>query len=91
MNATHRVTHSFSLIRLLTLFSRNLHWDISYRNELGAGAIIYLRKIYEKITKETAEAAGIATLTAKGKNKHFKELLEEVDKQKHIIPEEFSK
>ena len=65
--------------------------ECAYRNELGAGAIIYLRKIYEKITKETAEAAGIATLTAKGKNKHFKELLEEVDKQKHIILEEFSK
>lgn len=64
--------------------------ECAYRNELGAGAIIYLRKIYEKITKETAQAAGIATLTAKGKNKRFKELLEEVDKQKHIIPADFS-
>ena len=36
--------------------------ECAYRNELGAGAIIYLRKIYEKITKETAEAAGIVTV-----------------------------
>lgn len=64
--------------------------ECAYRNELGAGAIIYLRKIYEKITKETAEAAGIVTVNTKGRRKSFKELLEEVDKQKHIIPEEFS-
>ena len=64
--------------------------ECAYRNELGAGAIIYLRKIYEKITKETAEAAGIATLNTKNKRKTFKELLEEVDEQKHIIPAEFS-
>ena len=64
--------------------------ECAYRNELGAGAIIYLRKIYEKITKEAAQAAGIATLNTKNKRKTFKELLEEVDEQKHIIPAEFS-
>lgn len=64
--------------------------ECAYRNELGAGAIIYLRKIYEKITKETAEAAGIVTVNTEGQRKSFRKLLEEVDKQKHIIPAEFS-
>lgn len=64
--------------------------ECAYRNELGAGAIIYLRKIYEKIINETAQAAGIATINSEGKRKSFKKLLEEVDEQKHIIPVEFS-
>lgn len=64
--------------------------ECAYRNELGAGAIIYLRKIYEKITKEAAQAAGIVTVNTEGQRKSFRKLLEEVDKQKHIIPAEFS-
>ena len=62
----------------------------AYRDELGAGAIIYLRKIYEQITVQTAKAAGIDLKTPKGKHKPFKILLEEVDKQCSIIPTEFS-
>lgn len=46
--------------------------ECAYRNELGAGAIIYLRKIYEKITKEAAQAAGIATLNTRKKRKLLK-------------------
>ena len=64
--------------------------ECAYRNELGAGAVIYLRKIYEKITKGTAQAAGIATINSEGRRKSFRKLLEEVDEQKHIIPVEFS-
>lgn len=62
----------------------------AYRDELGAGSIIYLRKILERITVQAANAAGIDTKTPKGKRKNFKELLKEVDGQRHIIPDEFS-
>lgn len=65
--------------------------DCAYRNELGAGAIIYLRKIYEDITIQTANAEGISLLTAKGRRRHFSDILQDVDSQKSIIPKEFSK
>lgn len=62
----------------------------AYRDELGAGSIVYLRKILERITVQAANAARINTKTSKGKRKNFKELLKEVDEQRHIIPDEFS-
>lgn len=61
----------------------------AYRDGLGAGAIVYLRKAFEKITTQTANEAGIST-TTRGKRKNFKELLKEVDTQCSIIPREFS-
>lgn len=61
-----------------------------YLDELGAGSIVYLRKILERITVQTADAAGIDTKTPKGKHKSFKDLLKEVDAQCSIIPKEFS-
>ncbi|MCI8622280.1 MAG: hypothetical protein HFG26_01295 [Provencibacterium sp.] len=68
--------------------------DRAYRDELGAGAIVYLRKILERITKQTAEASNISiTITTKNgdkKRKDFKKLLTEVDQQCFIIPKEFS-
>ena len=65
--------------------------DCAYRNELGAGAIIYLRKVYEEITLQTAQAAGIATMKPNGKSQRpFKEILQEVDAKKSIIPKEFT-
>lgn len=61
----------------------------AYRDDLGAGAIVYLRKIYEQITKQTAVASGIEIIT-NGHRKNFRLLLEEVDKTRSIIPREFS-
>ncbi|SCP99558.1 hypothetical protein [Anaerobium acetethylicum] len=60
------------------------------RDQLGAGAMVYLRKIFEQITLKTAKAAEISTTNVKGKRKTFKDLLKEVDNQCSIIPREFS-
>lgn len=62
----------------------------AYREGLGAGAVVYLRKIFEQITTQTATASGISILTARRKPKTFKALLTEVDEQCSIIPQEFS-
>ncbi|QSO50166.1 hypothetical protein JZ785_14425 [Alicyclobacillus curvatus] len=63
----------------------------AHRDRLGAGAMVYLRKIFEQITIQTAKAAGIPSSSNKGKRKPFKALLEEVDERCSIIPREFSK
>ncbi len=62
----------------------------AHRDRLGAGAMVYLRKIFEQITQQTATAAGISCINHRGKRKTFKDLLEEVDRQCSIIPREFS-
>lgn len=64
--------------------------QIAFDDHLGAGSMIYLRKVFEMVTSQTAAAAGIATKLANGKRKTFRGLLEEVDATKHIIPQEFS-
>lgn len=65
--------------------------DCAYRNELGSGAIIYLRKVYEQITLKTAEASGISVMKQNGTSRRpFKDILQEVDAKKSIIPKEFS-
>lgn len=64
----------------------------AYRENLGAGAIVYLRKAFEKITVQTANAKGITFDKYEGGNpKNFRVLLEEVDRQCEIIPKEFSR
>lgn len=63
----------------------------AYRNGLGAGAIIYLRKIFERITEQIAEAEGIETKKKNGQTKPFKQILEDVDARRSFIPKEFSK
>ena len=65
--------------------------NIAYNEELGSGAIIYLRKIYEQIVTETAQIYGINMCTAKGRRRKFEELLEEVDSEASIVPLEFAK
>lgn len=64
------------------------------REGFGAGAIIYLRKVFEQVTNEIAKASGITTTFVNKKNKKqrktFKELLTEVDEKCAIIPVEFS-
>ena len=62
----------------------------AYREGLGAGAVVYLRKIMEKITKEIAVSESISVSTPKGKPRPFNELLGEVDQKRAIIPREFS-
>lgn len=64
----------------------------AYREDLGAGAIVYLRKLFEKITAQTADTMGIAyEKHLGGTPKNFRVLLEKVDSQCAIIPKEFSK
>lgn len=62
------------------------------REGFGAGSIIYLRKVFERIITQTAEAASprIETKNGKGKQKPFKQILEPVKKQCNIIPLEFA-
>ena len=60
------------------------------REELGAGAMVYLRKIFEQITIQIADASGITVQNPNGSRKPFKVLLTEVDGQCSIIPQEFS-
>jgi hypothetical protein len=62
----------------------------AHREELGAGAMVYLRKIFEQITAQTASVSGISVFTDKGYWKNFKALLKEVDEKCSIIPQEFA-
>jgi hypothetical protein len=63
----------------------------AYRDGLGAGAMVYLRKILENITVQTANGAGISyNQHNNGNPKNFKELLKKVDAQCSIIPTEFA-
>lgn len=64
--------------------------QIAFDDRLGAGAMIYLRKIFETTTSLAAEAIEIETKHSNGRRKSFRALLEEVDKRRHIIPSEFS-
>lgn len=64
----------------------------AFREDLGAGSIVYLRKAFEKITVQTAEAMGITYDKHEGGNpKNFRVLLEKVDKKSSIVPKEFSR
>lgn len=63
----------------------------AYRDGLGAGAIVYLRKIFEMATIQAANAVDIDyPKYQSGNPKNFSALLQEVDKKCEIIPKEFS-
>lgn len=62
----------------------------AYADHLGAGSMIYLRKIFEAITTEVANIANISVTMPGGRRKPFRVLLEEVDRQHHIIPLRFA-
>lgn len=63
----------------------------AYREGLGAGAIVYLRKAFEKITIDTARISGIEYESyPEGNPKNFSKLLRKVDTQCSIIPREFA-
>lgn len=83
----------------MVLSSREKYGDFSellekahraYRDELGAGSIVYLRTILERITIQVAEVAGINLHRTNGRKKPFKNLLTEVDQNRSIVPQEFS-
>lgn len=63
----------------------------AYREDLGAGSIVYLRKAFEKITLQIANTAGIEYAAhEEGNPKNFRQLLEKVEEKCSIIPREFS-
>lgn len=65
--------------------------ELAYQEGLGAGAIVYLRKAFEKATVQAADAMRIKySRHENGNPKNFKDLLIKVDKQCSIIPTEFS-
>ncbi|MGW5645947.1 hypothetical protein ACWEV3_00650 [Saccharopolyspora sp. NPDC003752] len=64
--------------------------QLAYEEKLGAGSMVYLRKIFEAITKQVADITGIPTTGNNGGRKPFRNLLQEVDAQHHIIPPAFS-
>lgn len=64
--------------------------QLAYENGLGAGAVIYLRKIFEKVTWEVAEIVGVETKKSNGNPRPFVTVLEEVNNIRSIIPQRFS-
>lgn len=63
----------------------------AYSDGLGAGSIVYLRKIFEKITIRTAQNVGIQYKQYENGNpKNFSDLLKRVDEECAIVPKEFS-
>ncbi|MFE0117646.1 MULTISPECIES: hypothetical protein [Streptomyces] len=64
--------------------------QLAYENQLGAGSIIYLRKIFELVTFEVAEIAKIETKGRNGRNISFAAVLEKVNEVRNIIPRRFS-
>ena len=58
----------------------------AYEAGLGAGAMVYLRKIFELITYEVAEIQGIEVVGENGWRRSFRKVLKEVDESRQIIP-----
>lgn len=65
--------------------------DKAYLEGLGAGAMVYLRKAFEKMTVDVANIAKMDFQKwPSGNPKNFSKLLEKVDKEYSIIPDAFS-
>lgn len=56
------------------------------KERLGAGAIIYLRSVFEKITHEVGLSAGVEIRGKNGKILNFRDVLQRVDAECSIIP-----
>lgn len=80
-------SHGLRIEQIDDLFERA---QIAFDDRLGAGAMIYLRKIFEILTRQAAEATGVSTTHNNGRRRDFKSLLQEVDAGTRIIPPEFS-
>lgn len=65
--------------------------ELAHSSHLGAGSVIYLRKIFEKVTFQAARASGIDTMARNHRRKPFRQILEDVDAHHSIIPSEFSR
>lgn len=87
------------LTDVVTVLKDNEYGDFTNSLELamrasqegfGAGAIVYLRKVFEKITACAATEKQISLTNNEGYKKSFKKLLTEVDATAKIIPAEFS-
>jgi hypothetical protein len=64
--------------------------QLAYENQLGAGSVVYLRKIFELITFEVAEIVEVETRKQNGKPRPFALVLKEVNELRQIIPQRFS-
>lgn len=63
----------------------------AYMDNLGAGSIVYLRKIFENITIQIADSNKVEYKKYENGNpKKFYDLLTDVDSKYHIIPNEFA-
>lgn len=80
-------SHGLRVEQIDDLFERA---QIAFDDRLGAGAMIYLRKIFEALTTQTAEAVGVPTTHESGRRRDFRSLLRDVDDRSRIIPPEFS-
>lgn len=60
--------------------------EIAHKERLGAGAIIYLRSAFEKITQEVGLSTGVTIKNDKDKFLNFREVLQRVDAECSIIP-----
>lgn len=60
--------------------------EIAHKERLGAGAIIYLRSVFEKITHEVGLSAGVEIRGKNGKILNFRDVLQRVDSECSIIP-----
>lgn len=63
---------------------------VAHQVGLGAGAMVYLRKIMEVVTRAAATAYEVSTEGKNGGRKPFAHLLKEVDEEAQIIPAQFS-
>ena len=64
--------------------------DRAFRDGLGAGAIVYLREIMEGVTYQVAQNEGIKLTGKNGGKLPFRQALEKIDGECHIVPKEFS-
>lgn len=64
--------------------------QLAFENGLGAGSVIYLRKIFELITYEVAGIVGVTVTKPNGKPAPFAQILREVNDCRLIIPQRFS-
>lgn len=66
--------------------------ELAHSVGLGAGAVIYLRKVFEAVIKQVADDEGDIEYKKRdnGNPKNMKDLLEKVNERCSIIPAEFS-
>ena len=65
--------------------------DRAYRDGYGAGAVIYLRKVFEQVIVDMAQLANISTKTLKGKRRKFEDLLTDVNQKVSIVSSQLPK